>query len=184
MGRLLLVVLFLLIMVFAASGAPVVVNGGFETGDFSGWTLSGNVSFMGVDSFLPHSGRYEASVAPVGALGYLSQIVETEAGMTYNLSFWLANDGGTPNEFQALWGGTPVVAFMDAGPFAYTNYSVSVLATGSETELRFGFRQDPFSFYFDDVVIETVIPEPATYTLTLPVIALIAYWRRRGLVRT
>ena len=90
-----------------AQSAEIVVNGGFETGDFSGWTLSGNTDSTGVDAFLPHTGRYAASIAPVGSLGYLTQTLPTVEGTTYSLSFWLANDGGTPNEFQALWGGVP-----------------------------------------------------------------------------
>ena len=37
--------------------ANLIVNGGFETGNFSGWTHSTlDDNSLGVDSFAPHSG--------------------------------------------------------------------------------------------------------------------------------
>src|SRR5689334_17481090 len=47
--------------------AELINNGSFETGDFSGWTQSGNTN----DTFVSlnnngHSGRYSAQMGPVG----------------------------------------------------------------------------------------------------------------------
>src|SRR5262249_25131594 len=50
-----------------------LVNGGFETGDFTGWDLSGNTGFTGVSAINPHSGTYAAFLGPIGSLGFLCQ---------------------------------------------------------------------------------------------------------------
>ena len=58
-----------------ASAANLIVNGSFETGDFTGWTLSGNTgvtgvtgSFGGVD---PEDGSFQAFFGPIGSLALL-----------------------------------------------------------------------------------------------------------------
>jgi hypothetical protein len=43
-----------------AAQANIVTNPGFETGDFTGWTLSGDTSFTFVEGFFPHSGSFSA----------------------------------------------------------------------------------------------------------------------------
>ena len=43
-----------------ATSANLVSNPGFETGDFTAWTQSGNTDFTFVDG-LPHSGEFAAS---------------------------------------------------------------------------------------------------------------------------
>ena len=52
---------FVLATFFAgAAQANLVTNPGFETGDFTGWALSGDTTFTGVDGFSPHSGSFGA----------------------------------------------------------------------------------------------------------------------------
>ena len=43
-----------------AQADNIVINPGFETGNFNGWSPSGDISFTGVDNFSPHSGRFGA----------------------------------------------------------------------------------------------------------------------------
>src|SRR5262245_60755082 len=87
----------------AAAGfasAQVVVNGGFETGDFTGWTQFGNTGFTGVQAgpfggINPHGGQFHAFFGPVGSTGGISQVVPgTVLGGNYVLDFWLHNFGG------------------------------------------------------------------------------------------
>lgn len=37
-----------------------ITNGGFETGDFTGWTLGGNTGYTGVTGSYAHSGNFGA----------------------------------------------------------------------------------------------------------------------------
>ena len=76
-----------------SNAAELVTNGGFETGNFSGWTLGGNTGFTGVDTASAHSGTYGAYFGAVGSTGTLSQLLNTVAGQTYTVSFWLSNSG-------------------------------------------------------------------------------------------
>ena len=96
-------------------GQPLVQNGGFEAGDFTGWTLNGSSTYNSVttssDAFV-HSGSYGAALGQYGSLGYLSQTLPTSAGQNYLLSLWLDNPsnsyGATPNQFLVQWNGTTI----------------------------------------------------------------------------
>jgi hypothetical protein len=83
----------------------LVANCGFETGDFTSWTLSGNDvpgeagNLYGVegqdlvDGISPNSGSYQAFFATLDSNATkLSQDITTTAGDQYTITFWVAQD--------------------------------------------------------------------------------------------
>ncbi len=125
-------------------------NGGFETGNFSGFTQSGNTGSTSVSTTNPHTGTYAASLGPPGALGFLSQSLTTTPGQTYQLSYFLASTDTRPNnEFQTSVGGTQLFDQVNIPNQAYTQYTFNFVPTGTSTNLTFGFRDNPRNFYLD-----------------------------------
>jgi hypothetical protein len=148
----------------------LVLDGGFEAGDFCYWTLSGDSSIYTnnfVDSgyytgYSPYTGDYFAALGQAGDLAYLSQPLATSANQLYVLSYYLQNaNGATPNQFQVQWNTNTTSANIifnqtDMGTFAYDNYQFVVAASGPTT-LKFGFRNDVDFFCLDNV---SVMPVP------------------------
>ena len=140
-----------------ANPPQLVQNGGFETGDFTDWTQSGNIdgyeTVVTIRRYI-HSGNYGAQIrAPGGSLYYLSQTLPTAPGQLYLVSFWLVNyNGDGPNEFLADWGATTLFDHTNMPlTSGWTNLQYLVTAPGTSTVLQFGFRNDPDYFAFDDV---------------------------------
>lgn len=155
----------------------LVQNGGFETGDFTDWTLSGDTTLVGVCSvetcpggYMPFDGTYSAYFGPVGDTATISQMIPTTPGDTYSLSFYLANPvGGTPNYFQASLG-TASFSFTNFGvAFNWQQFTLSTVATSDETQLSFTFRNDPAYWFLDDVSVTQsgggTVPEPSSMIL-------------------
>ena len=159
----------ILLMAVPSAYANIVVNGGFETGDFTGWTVSAGatgVTTAGFDGFNPHSGTYFANLGNVGCCGSLSQTFSTIAGQTLTLDYFLAADGGTPSHFEADWNGVAIAGSVldNSASSGYIEHTFNVVATGSDT-LRFLERNDPGYWAFDDISLNVAsdrVPEPAS----------------------
>jgi hypothetical protein len=159
-----------------AGAADLVANGGFETGDFTGWTQFGNTGYSGVSNIFPcagsgsflaspraHSGNCEAYFGPVGSDGGIQQTLNTVAGEQYVFSYWNAMDGGPTNDFRVYWNSTLLDSFTNAGSFDWTQHSFTVTAVGNDL-IEFSTRQDPSYIGLDDVSV-VATPEPASLTL-------------------
>ena len=142
-------------------GQNLVTNGGFETGDFSGWLLNANATHVGKIKGLIHTGKYSAELGQTTILGQLSQTLPTAAGQTYRLSLWLRNlknqHGATPNEFQVQWEGSTIYDRVNLPFGAWTNLQFTVTASASGSLLAFGFRNDPYYLGLDDVSVKPVV---------------------------
>jgi PEP-CTERM motif len=148
-------------------GPNLVSNGGFETGDFSGWSTSIDSDFSGIDGVAAHSGSFGAFFGDVGTPGSISQSFATLAGSNYDIHLWLRSDGLTPNSLAVLWGGTTVYSAANLGAFAYTEIVIDPQATTGLTTLQLRVRNDNGFLELDDVSVRAVsaVPEPGSFAL-------------------
>jgi hypothetical protein len=176
----------LVLALASARTAPSVSNAGFETGDFSGWTLSGDADHNLVASDLPYDGSYGAVFGQSGSAAILSQTLATDAGHSYIVSFWLANLGGsvnnssTINSVEVLSNDHSIWLFQDKTASDYTKYSVQFTADSASTVLAFKLRHDETFWLLDNVAVVPSIPEPASWLMLGAGLGLLALQRRRS----
>ena len=185
-GKLSALVLCATALVFCnPARADLVTNGGFETGDFTGWTQTGNTSFNGVQAPGPgptvHSGNASAFFGPIGSLGGISQNLATTAGTQYRIDLFLLPDGGTPSAFSVTFGGTTLTSLTNlAASSSFIQFTFLATATSANTVLGLNFRDDPGFMFLDDVSVNNV-PLPAALPLFatgLGALGLLS-WRRK-----
>ena len=204
-----LIPLALLAMAGIQANAGLITNGGFETGDLTGWTVNNlssdpwqvdsSTSFHNSD--LPHSGTFFVSTGCVGAQcingtasqqASLSQDLTTIVGDSYTLDFFFGTGvgNGTPNELQALFGGVVVEDLVNIGATAYTEYKIpNLVATSTTTTLEFLGRQDPGWDELDDITVVDntaagAAPEPASWILGFGILAAFAGFQGLSRIRS
>ena len=158
--------LVLAALVLTAAAAPttalatnLVLNPGFETGDFTDWNATAaNDLFVGTGSNYAHSGTYGAQLGTVGSEGSLSQLIATTPGASYDVSFWFNEHAGPTNEFSASFAGDTFVSLTNYNPDGngWEQFSQVITASSSSSLLSFTERQDPGYQGLDDISVSAV----------------------------
>jgi len=149
----------------SAVATELLVNGGFDTGDLSWWSVTNDqgATFV-VSTFAygpPPAGTYYVYSGQQGSPIVLSQTFADTAGQTLTVSGWAIGDPQTPSPPNGLiptpcvnpascTDGSGIVTFsFDGGslgaiapPAVWTQYSFTVTATGSDT-FSVGIQNDP-----------------------------------------
>src|SRR5581483_2075894 len=155
-------------------GQSLLQNGGFETGDFSDWTLAGRgilnnastgstvynaVEANGNGYNVAHSGSYGAFLGDT-QVATLSQSLATVPGQSYLVSLWLNNPTkGTGQRFAVNWNATATISntlfsVNAPGVMPWTNLQFLVTATQSTTTLQLAAENDNSGFGVDDVSVK------------------------------
>jgi hypothetical protein len=174
----------------AANASEYLTNGGFETGDLTGWTQAGSSPFEGVTPsghgyFPSQSGNwhYEAGNTSTETL---SQTFSDVPGQTLLVSGWVTGNGTGDVQF-VFDGKTYADSLAPEAP--YTQYTFNVAATGNDT---FGINYvDAASFLaFDSFSVSSAVsavPEASTWAMIILGFAglgIMGLRRKRTLVAT
>jgi hypothetical protein len=168
------------VMCGSAAAANLVLNPGFETGDFTDWIVTGEG--IVIDNAFPNTGCCDAAFSATRTdpdAGVLSQTLSTEAGKSYTLSFAVFDEAGfNADTFTVQFGGFSATITGDEAappgdlPSFYTAMTFIVPTAdivGGATILSFKGLNDPslgIDWNLDDVsVTSTAVPEPATWIL-------------------
>jgi alpha-tubulin suppressor-like RCC1 family protein len=166
----------------------LVLNGGFESGDFTGWSVAGNGSNQVINTssqggFGGHASSFAAqlvespyysNIHPLdesfhplfqnpfvsGSTNWLAQTLATQAGASYLLSFWV--NGLTNGLCGVSWNGNTLVN-EDFNP-GWTNLQFIVTATNASSVLQFIFPPqggigNTATTALDDVSVTPLFPK-------------------------
>jgi hypothetical protein len=192
-------------MAGGVSVVELVVNGGFETGDFSGWTQFPNAGSQAISSVNPSSGSFSANLigtgAPTNSLIKAANvgIGLVSAGQQVDISFDMRGstaDGGVVfAEFfsEVSGGGTSAAEILSGGPlfpnadpdvwttFTFTAFAGPDVSGGITLQLGAvcgGAPSCVSDIYFDNVSMTTVVPVPGAVWLFGSALGLLGLRKR------
>jgi hypothetical protein len=174
-----------------STSGNIVTNCGFESGSFSGWSVTGNLyggvggNYIGVDNSNPNSGNFEAYFGAPSTFGQtgsgdkygpattLSQTLAVLPNQYYEVSFYLDSDGcsvtdgcpGEHNYFDAYFNGVLLAQQFDqpfTGSYEEYVYVEPTANSGNTGVLQFDFTNDDDYFFLDDVSVSSLGPVPQT----------------------
>ncbi len=157
MRRPLTIVFSVLTLAGTQAYANLVQNPGFETGDFTGWTVSGDISIGGN----VHSGTYSADFNDAQSAGFLNQNIATTPGDVYDISFWLFSDTQGGINISGTFGSDTFYSVNNLHTGSYIQITANnVSATSFSTLLQLTFQDigsDSFGS-LDDISVTDVTP--------------------------
>lgn len=174
----------LLLAITAVSRADLIINGGFETGDFTGWTTAGtlDVKSGAPGSNFVHTGSHGATLGAAK----LSQAFVTTAGHVYDLNIWMnAIPLGGVGLLDIRWDNwsvppgtdygavTLLHSFDDPAPITgpgWAQYNFKLLALGNVSTLEFEAQTQAVT-YPNNLGIDDVIVNDTGIILPLPVLS-------------
>lgn len=199
-----LVVATLLAIASGPAGAVTLNNAGFETGDFSGWTLSSpgqgqvvssHASYNGLRAWQPEAGNYFALVTAGDLTTTVSQQIQAQAGdslsfawffdgqdyVIYNdsVSYSILDGTGSPV------GGRTLASIATVGNYGNTPWTEETYTFQTSGAFTFNYQvtngfDDTFSSQAGLDMFEAPVPEPLTLgALGLGIAGLGRYVRRR-----
>jgi choice-of-anchor C domain-containing protein len=177
----------------AHASSELIVNGGFESSDFSGnflpmtsglngWTITGSVDLIN-SYWQPGAGNYSLDLNGNG-VGGISQSFATTVGATYHVSFDMAGnpDGGGTDKTITVNGQSFSYDASNSsrGDMKWQSRGFNFVATSTSTTLSFaGSEQNQYWGAALDNISVTAVPEPETYAMLLAGLGLVGAIARR-----
>jgi hypothetical protein len=150
-----------------AMAASVVTNGGFETGDFTGWNTTGNLgvySNVGNAAVPTDWGTYR--VASLGTTT-LSQTLSTIAGTVYRIAYSIESDAGPGTVAVNFGSATPNTGGTNTttGRDDFATHFFFATATSASTVLSVQLSNGSY-FNLDNISV-TAVPEAGTWAMLM-----------------
>lgn len=162
-----------------AESINLVTNGGFETGNLTGWSCT-TVNLCATTSGA-HSGNYAMYGFNNDGFATLSQTISTVAGKNYDFSFYsnTSHTSAKGNILRYQIGSDPIVGVRRTSVYSPTE--ANYVATGTSTNINFFFETEPGAgvWRIDDVSFVSAVPIPAAAWLFGSAILGLGWVKRR-----